>query len=315
MRRKNVTRRDFLKTTSLAGMGAAVWAATSAAEEPVARTFDISLAMWSLHRTVGGKPGQLAILDVPGYVRQEFGIAALELVSGMMPIQTGAFRERKAFLDAFARAASDHDVKLLLIMVDGQGHIGAAAEEERRDAVERHRRMIDFAHYLGCHSIRMNWTGYSDNALSDPIAMKEFVDRSVKPLRALCDHGEKRKIHVLIENHGGPSSRPEALIQLIAAVNHDRLGTLPDFGNFPDDVDRYLGVDLMMSYAKAVSAKCYDFDPQSGRETTLDFDRLLRIVVGKHGYRGHIGIEFEGGRLSEPDGVKACKALLETLRG
>ena len=107
-------------------------------------------------------------------------------------------------------------------------------------------------------------------------------------------------------------------------VDHERFGTLPDFGNFPPrtpnyggpkSVDVYTGIDKLMKYAKAVSAKCYDFDEATGLETKLDYERLINIVVDKHGYSGYIGIEYEGNRLGEYEGVKACKKLLERLRG
>jgi hydroxypyruvate isomerase len=38
--------------------------------------------------------------------------------------------------------------------------------------------------------------------------------------------------------------------------------------------------------------------------------KILKIVKDA-GYKGHIGIEYEGSKLSEVDGIKATKALLE----
>ncbi len=122
---------------------------------------------------------------------------------------------------------------------------------------------------------------------------------------------------MICENHGGPSSNPDALIALMKAVGSPNFGTLPDFGNFPKQGDRY-AIDIyaaiarMMPYAKGVSAKSYDFDGQ-GNETTLDFPRIMKIVA-EAGYHGFVGIEYEGGRLSEPEGIKATKKLLESIR-
>jgi sugar phosphate isomerase/epimerase len=99
---------------------------------------------------------------------------------------------------------------------------------------------------------------------------------------------------------------------LMAKVNHPRFGTLPDFGNFPDEIDRYDAVARMMPKAIAVSAKCYDFGPD-GRETKVDYDRVMKIVLDA-GYNGYVGIEFEGENLSERDGIIACKKLLETYQ-
>ena len=39
----------------------------------------------------------------------------------------------------------------------------------------------------------------------------------------------------------------------------------------------------------------------------------MKIVLNA-GYRGYVGIEYEGGKLSEAEGVLATKKLLETVR-
>lgn len=161
--------------------------------------------------------------------------------------------------------------------------------------------------------MRVNWQGAKRGAEKDPSVMAEFIERSASSYRALADAGAERDLNVVIENHWGPSSYPEHLIPLMEMVDRTNFGTLPDFGNFPDDVDRYEAVDTMMPYAKAVSAKCYDFG-EEGVETKIDFARMLDIVVGKHGYSGNIGIEHEGRRLREIDGIRACQKLLQRFQ-
>jgi len=161
----------------------------------------------------------------------------------------------------------------------------------------------------------MNGEGAPEDIMEqDQAALLQFTARSVPAYRQLCDYGDEKNINVLIENHWGPSSYPEALTGLIEKVDHPRFGTLPDFGNFPDDVNKYQAIDAMMDYAKAVSAKCYDFDDETGMETTLDYPRLIKNVVDEHGYHGYIGIEYEGNRLSEFEGISRAKALLEKLK-
>ena len=41
---------------------------------------------------------------------------------------------------------------------------------------------------------------------------------------------------------------------------------------------------------------------------------MMDIVVKKHKYSGSVGIEYEGSKHSEADGIKLTKALLETVR-
>lgn len=300
-------RRTFL-TTSAAAVGAAVWGGGSMAQELKKYPFDISLAGWSLHRTIGKGEDKKPMLDMPKIARQEFDIGAIELVSTML------LSTEKAYLDELAKNASDNDVKLLLIMIDGQGNIASEKEDERAAAVANHKTWIDIANGFGCHSIRMNWAGAPQDVMEKPEVLTAVVERSAPYFRQLCEYGDTKDINVIIENHWGPSSYPRAMEQLIGAVDHPRFGTLPDFGNFPDDVDKYEAIDALMNHAKALSAKCYDFDDETGMETKLDYPRLLEICCGKHGYNGYIGIEYEGDRLSEYEGIAACKKLLDRMR-
>lgn len=302
------TRRDFLKHTGLAAAGIATASGLGETVMAAPRTYDISLAGWSLHKAIGKGSAQKNMLEMPQITSEEFGIQAIELVNQMLSSSDADY------MGKLAANAAKYDVKILLIMVDGAGDAGSEREAGRAKAVENHKNWIDIAADLGCHSIRMNWSGAPKEFLTDAAALEEFVNRSVPSFQAIADHGATKGLNVMIENHWGPSSYPDILVDLIKRVDNERFGTLPDFGNFPDEVDQYDAIDKMMPYAKAVSAKCYDFDPDTGLETKLDYDRLIKNVVDTHGYHGYIGIEYEGNRLSEYDGIKACKALLEKLK-
>jgi sugar phosphate isomerase/epimerase len=94
-------------------------------------------------------------------------------------------------------------------------------------------------------------------------------------------------------------------------VNLPNFGTLPDFGNFPKEVDRYEAVRKLMPFAKGVSFKCYDFGPD-GNETTIDVAKMMKIVADA-GYTGFVGIEYEGSRVSEFEGIAAARRLLDRL--
>lgn len=307
------SRRTFIKTT--AASAAALAVASGAHAKPKGkREYGISLAGWSLHRTIGEGEGKIPMLDMPKMTRETWDIEAIELVSGMLA------KTDKAYRDELAKNAAAHNVAIKLIMIDGQGSIGGATPEECADAVKRHSEWIDYAAEFGCHSIRMNWAGSEKGTEKDEAKLDAFVKRSVPGFHALCEYGEKKNINVIIENHGGPSSYPHAMDLLMAAVDHPRFGTLPDFGNFPPEQDIYEGIDKLMPYAKALSAKCYDFDPETGLHTDkdnkmVDFEKMIEICVDKHGYNGFIGIEYEGNIMSEIDGIAAANKLLIKLRG
>jgi len=125
-------------------------------------------------------------------------------------------------------------------------------------------------------------------------------------------------LNAIVENHGGLSSHGGWLAGVMRMVNKPNVGTLPDFGNFwidrakGEQYDRYQGTAELMPFAKGVSAKSHDFDI-TGNEKNTDYRRMLKIVIDA-GYRGYIGIEYEGGGLGEYEGIRATKWLLERVR-
>ncbi len=299
-------RREFLKVVSgaaAAAVAAPLLHANATAADATggpaavrAPGFQISLAGWSLHRR-HFQEGKLPLADFPRVAREEFGIGAIELVNTMFPSPTW-----RAQQELLANAAK-FDVKVLLIMCDAEGDLSAERETDRRQAVANHRKWIEIAANLGCHSIRVNTGGRP--------AHRDDQLHCIDSLKRLGEMAAERSLNVLCENHWGMSSYPDDLVAVMRGVGMANVGTLPDFGNFPDDVDRYAAVAAMLPFAKAVSAKAHDFDA-AGRETRTDFARMLGLVRAA-GYSGFIGIEYEGERLSEAEGILATKRLLESL--
>lgn len=275
---------------------------SSAALLGIDSPFGISLAEWSLHRALYA--GDLDNLDFPAVTRNDYGLDAVEYVNSFFKDRA----EDRGYLNDLKRRCEDHGVTSLLIMCDSEGAIGDPDDAARTRAVENHHRWVEAARHLGCHSVRVN--AQSDGT---PEAQR---DLAADGLRRLTEFAAQRDVNVLVENHGGLSSSGAWLASVMRAVDHPRCGTLPDFGNFQIRgslwYDRYRGVAELMPFAKAVSAKSHDFDEQ-GEETGTDFTRMLRVVLDA-GYRGWIGIEYEGSRLTEPAGIRATKALLERTR-
>ncbi len=301
-------RRAFFGMAGAGALALGLHGGPAAAQTSPKYPFSISLAAWSLHRRIGKNPELEDMLQLPRIAKEEFGITAIELVNQQMR------SSEPDYIASLKAEAEKHGVKILLIMVDGAGEIGHPSESRREKALDGHRQWINIAATLGCHSIRMNWGGAPKDAEKNPAEIEALVKRSAPEFRALCDYGDTKNINILLENHWGPSSYPEMVAKLVQAIGHPRFGTLPDFGNFPPEVDKYTAVDALMTHAKAVSAKCYDFDSATGQETAIDFARMLQIVCEKHKYSGYIGIEFEGDRMSESEGILAAKKLLDSFR-
>jgi len=262
--------------------------------------FEISLAQWSWHKRLFGQARPK--LDNLDFAKEAhaLGIQAVEYVNQF-------FKDKAndtAYLAEMKRRADDLGVRSLLIMCDDEGALGDPDARRRSQAVQNHHKWVRAARYLGCHSIRVN--AYSEGPDSEQLKL------AADGLRRLSEYAAEHKINVIVENHWGPSSNGKWLSGVIKQVNLPNCGTLPDFGNFPPEIDPYDAVKMLMPYAKSVSAKSYDFD-EKGDESKIDYYRMMKIVLDA-GYRGFVGIEYEGERLSEIDGIVATKKLLEKIR-
>ena len=294
-----IDRRDFLAGSSLAAAALAVPALLPGDDKEKKKKplYKISLTQYSLHRMIGG--GKLDNMDFTAFTRKEFGIAAVEYWN--RPFFDKA--KDKAYIGKMRKRADDAGVGATVILIDGEGNLGDPDAAKRKDSVERHKKWVEAARKLGCHSIRVNARSKG--------SYQEQLKLAADGLRMLSEFAATIKMNVIVENHGGLSSNGKWLSAVMKSVKLKNCGTLPDFGNF-GSYDRYLGVRELMPFAKSVSAKSHDFDKQ-GNETKTDFVRMMKIVVAA-GYNDYVGIEYEGGKLSEVAGVHATRKLLLKVR-
>jgi sugar phosphate isomerase/epimerase len=324
-------RRQFISRSSQAGMALSLLGLAACrqkedkkdtgeamAETPASAAspfFKLSLAQWSIHRMIW--EGGLDPYQFAGKAKA-WGFSGLEYVSGLYykELEAASFSQEamQGFVDRSNAEAAKHGMENLLIMVDGQGDLATAGEADRIAAVENHHKWVDAAADMGCHSIRVNLSGSSDP--------EAWVANSVDGLSRLAAYGKEKGINILVENHGGLSSNAALLARVMKEVGMENCGTLPDFGNFcirrndpqdwgsgcAEEYDRYQGVRELMPYAKAVSAKSHDFDAD-GNEIHTDYVKMLQIVKDA-GYRGYIGVEYEGSELDEEAGILATRDLM-----
>lgn len=302
-------RRNLLRGAAFATAAAAL-TRNATAQENEKSFFSISLAQWSLNRQFFGREGveKLDPMDFAIIAKEKCGIDAIEYVNQFYRDVAG----QSAYVEQLRQRAEDAGVKSLLIMCDGEGNLGDPDTRRRITAVRNHIKWLDWAKALGCHSIRVN--AASDGSLSYEEQQKLAVDG----LRRLCELGDTYELNVIVENHGGLSSHGRWLRGVMEQVDHPRVGTLPDFGNFfirrgdmPLEYDRYLGTYELMPFAQGVSAKSHEFNEQ-GEEIHTDYKRMMRIVLDA-GFHGFVGVEFEGGGDSF-QGIAATKKLLEKVR-
>lgn len=309
MKKGNTSRRDFLKKSALAtaGMGLLTKTASSQLLMPQNPLFDISLAEWSLNRMIFS--GKLDHLDFPKVAR-ELDIGAVEYVNQFFMDKA----QDDAYLREMKTRCEGEGVQSVLIMCDNEGLLGSPDEKERIQAVEKHKKWVGAAQFLGCHAIRVN--GFSSGGWgSEPGDFDEEQKLVADGLRRLCEFSDDLDISVIIENHGGHSSHGKWLAGVMELADHPRAGTLPDFGNFriskDQTYDSYRGVEELMPYAKGVSVKTTVND-DNGNTSPLDYERMMKIVLDA-GFRGYCGIEH-GPEGREKEEIKAVRDELIRVR-
>ncbi|TBW28953.1 sugar phosphate isomerase/epimerase [Gramella sp. KN1008] len=279
--------------------------------------FKISLAQWSLNKSIFS--GELDPMDFAEKAN-EMGFEGIEYVTGFYATRINEAEDPQAemqlVLDSLKAKSEEFGVQNLLLMIDGEGDLAVTDSVARNKAVENHKKWVDAASFLGCHSVRVNLFGTKDR--------EEWKNASADALSKLSEYAADKNVNVLVENHGYLSSDADLLVEVMEMVDMENCGTLPDFGNFClkrkdgeqwdaeciEEYPRYEGVEKMMPYAKAVSAKSYSFD-ENGDEELIDYKKMLQIIKDA-GYNGYIGIEFEGDSISAQEGIIATKELLIT---
>ena len=273
--------------------------------------FTISLAQWSLHKKLFAK--EMDNLDFPGVAKNTYGISVVEYVNQFFKDKA----KDEKYLAELLKRCKDNGVKNHLIMCDGEGELGDSDSKKRMQAVENHYKWVDAAKYLGCITIRVNAFGQGTD--------EEVQKAAIESLGKLGEYASKVGINVIVENHGGYTSNGQWMAGVMKGVNRKNVGTLPDFGNFClkreggqmwgtpciEEYDKYKGVGEMMPYAKGVSAKTHDFDDQ-GNCIETDYMKMLKVVKDA-GFKGYLGIEYEGDKISEDEGIKKTKALIEKV--
>ena len=308
-------RRNFLKNLSLLSAGIvslpACASSLTSASTNKKLFFDISLAQWSLHKSLFSK--KISTLDFPSIAKNKFGIDVVEYVNQFFADKA----TDKEYLKELLQRCEDNGVKNHLIMIDGEGALADLDEKTRIDAVDKHKKWVDAAKFLGCKTIRVNAFGVGSRA--------DVHTAAVDGLSRLSEYADKAGLNVIVENHGGYTSDAAWIVGVMKEINKPNVGLLPDFGNFCikreggdlyngkciEEYDQYLGVTEMMPFSKGVSAKTFNFNA-NGDAIETDYYKMLKIIKDS-GFKGYMGIEYEGELLSEEEGIKKSLALLKKV--
>ena len=316
-------RRTFIENSSKAAAGLSVLGLASCsgsssskkeeqtkiieAAAPAALFFDISLAQWCFNKAIFS--GEMDHLDFAVRAKKEFDISAVEYVNQFFPDKA----TDKAYLNEMKLRADDNGVTSVLIMVDNEGDLAYTDKAKLDESIEKHYKWVEAAQHLGCHAIRVNSRG--DGSFDDAKAA------AVDGLGRLTTFAKDYGISVIVEPHGNFSSHGGWLADVMKQVNMPGCGTLPDFGNFcyernenrecTGQYDIYQATEELMPYAKGVSAKTFVFD-ENGNEANYDYVKLMTIIKDS-GFKGYIGVEYEGHDISPEEGVTLTRDLIKRV--
>ncbi len=275
---QNVTRRGFIGKSIAIGAGSLIAPALSRMQPLQAvhqsawiSKNDISLAQWALVDEIWS--GKWKTLDFPKIAREDFGLNGIEFVNTLFEVPV------LNYLNQLKKNADDYGVKMVLIMVDGEGETCTPSKEERKQTVINHRKWIDIAQYLGCHAIRTNCIGAKD------ISKTEALKWSAETYNKMLEYAIPANISILIENHGGVSNDADWMVSLMKDVNSKYFGVLPDWRQPGGDFDNLGFLEKTLPYAGGMSFRHQPSDVLTEKMIKLTYDR---------GFRGWYGIESSG---------------------
>jgi len=253
----------------------------------------VALAGWAIVHRFKDADNPLKLLDYFRVAKEEMGIDTVELNNVFMESHDDEYLQK--IVDA-AKAAG---VTMLGMAVDGTGDLSLTDEEKRKQSVANAMEYFDIAKKLGLQYFRVNTGG-------KPEGGEDAIQACIRSFRELGEEGQRRGIALATENHGGLSYNPDVMVRIVKETGLPSVCTLPDFGNFPDEI-RYEGIEKIMPYAIAVHAKWHRQDG-----TRFDIPRLVEIVK-RSGFDGYICIEDSGKRQGKDDreGILELKAEIE----
>ena len=327
---KNYSRRKFL-FSSLAISSLPTFQSEILASIFKKNKIDLALQIYSFAPLLF--QNQLDILKFPEMIREKYKINGAEYWS----IAFMGKENDTNFIKDLNKRSLDQNVENLIILVDNVDintmengpSLASSKKNEREKSIDFHKKWIDVASEIGCHSIRVNLRSNESNT-------DKILDNSSESISKLIDHSSSQGVSIVVENHGGITGDADWLVSLMTKINNNYVGTLPDFGSYnfcvkrgelnfegltgecENQYDKYKGVKKLLPFAKGISAKSHEFNSM-GEETSTDFSRMMDIISSSS-YEGYITIEYEGAMmkmfggkgdyLDPHDGVQATKSLI-----
>lgn len=239
------------------------------------------------------KAGKLNMITVPAFYKEQGikGISYNDLYFKSLD---------DAFLDQVVEAVKKADRIVTCYVIEG--NLAIADEAKRKAQIESDKQRLRAAHKLGAPVVRINVGSAGAPEQDDTVG----IERVVAAFKELLPLARELNVRISIENHGGVSRNADNIVKLIRATDPKWVGSLIDFGNFPD-ATRYEEIAKVAPYAFVTHVKINEFDAR-GEAKSYDFPKALEIVK-KQNYKGPISVEYEG-KGDPVEGVQKTRALI-----
>ncbi len=222
---------------------------------------------------------ELTLNDIPQYFSERFGIRNLEFWSEH-------FESREpSYLKDLKKLIQKNNCKLINIQADTPGKdISNPENGNSALAVQEIKEWIDVGKFLGSKMVRASF-------------MHKSFEEGMKSMKSLIDYARSQGMILLAENHFDLLSIPENHLEVAQKMKGEGFGLLADFGNYPENIDRYEALKMIAPYTLLVSAKTHTYD-ENYNHISFDFDKCVRIME-EGGFKGIYSLEqWEDGPLN-----------------
>lgn len=247
-----------------------------------------------------GRPGPVPILEekkfdllhFPQMVKERYGFTLLDLVNNHFTSTDSGYLEKLTM--AMARSGS----RVWNVKIDlPRSNISAADAALRKESLRRNKEWLDIASRIGSPHARVN---------SGEFTGAENMQLTIDSYKELAEYAKTRGVKIVVENHGGVTRSPEAMLEIVRGVK-DNIATGPDTHNFNEQA-LFEGLRKVFPYAVTCDVKAMDIGPD-GEHREYDLGKAVNVGL-EAGYTGPWMIEYVGRTVDPFEGVERSRDLL-----
>ncbi len=292
-----LSRRDFLRTSAVAGLAPSLASAIDPIKRPGPKPdLKLSLAAYSFNKALDLKKPTMTLFDFID-LAADLPLDAVELTSYYWAETTDAYLDKlKAYCEKKKLAISGVPVGNTFTLKD---------DAKRAVEIQKVKDWTARAAKLGAKTVRI-FAGNLEKGEQLADAQKRVVDA----MNECCEVAEKLGVFLALENHGGITDTPEHLLELVKPVKSPALGVNIDTGNF-NTPDPYADIAKIAPYGVVSQVKT-EVNPGGKKKVEADLSRVVKILKDAN-FHGYVALEYEAAedpKVAVPRTVKELRKLI-----